>query len=137
VGWESALLWGAFGSFAVEGLDLYRALRRYGRLPWDGQIRISWRGYLTAEAVRMLIGAGLAVALSNAGQVSSAIGALAIGAGAPMVIERLAAGPVVEATQIEATQIEATQITLPLASDAALATDNKNLLRIQTEAENG
>jgi hypothetical protein len=68
-------LWGLFGGFAVEGLELYTAYQRYRRWPWQrpgggenstangadqelGEVGV-W-GYVVAEAIRLLIGAGLA-----------------------------------------------------------------------------
>ncbi len=63
-------LWGLFGGFAVEGLDLYTAVRRHGRWPWQsGKAKDAgpW-AYLIAELVRLAIGGGLAAAASASGQ---------------------------------------------------------------------
>ncbi|WP_051054332.1 hypothetical protein [Frankia sp. QA3] len=85
-------LWGLFGGFAVEGLDLYTAVRRSGRWPWrTGRPRAvgAW-AYLVAEVVRLAIGAGLAAAAGASGQVTTAFAAVAVGIAAPLVVERLA-----------------------------------------------
>ncbi|WP_462188490.1 MULTISPECIES: hypothetical protein [unclassified Frankia] len=85
-------LWGLFGGFAVEGLDLYTTVRRRGRWPWQtgkSQEAGPW-AYLVAELVRLAIGAGLAAAAGASGQVDTAFAALAVGVAAPLVVERLA-----------------------------------------------
>jgi hypothetical protein len=85
-------LWGLFGGFAVEGLELYTAWRRYGRWPWnspDSSEAGPW-GYAVAEVVRLLIGAGLAWAAAATGQISGPLGALGVGAAAPTIIGQMA-----------------------------------------------
>ncbi|WP_152989870.1 hypothetical protein [Frankia sp. ACN1ag] len=84
-------LWGLFGGFAVEGLDLYAAVRRHGRWPWQrGRSREAGpRAYLVAELVRLAIGAGLAAAAGTSGQITTPFAALAVGVAAPLVVERL------------------------------------------------
>jgi hypothetical protein len=88
----SAVLWGLFGGFAVEGLDLYGALRRRGCWPWGGPEprEVGIIGYAVAEAIRLIIGGGLAGAAAASGEVTSAAGALAVGVAAPLIVERLA-----------------------------------------------
>ncbi len=84
-------LWGLFGGFAVEGLDLYTAVRRHGRWPWQsGKPREAgpW-AYLIAELVRLAIGAGLALAAGASDQITTPFAALAVGVAAPLVVERL------------------------------------------------
>lgn len=91
-------LWGLFGGFAVEGLELYAALRRHGQWPWKlqappGPMRVpeaGLRGYAIAEMVRLLIGAGLACAAAETGQVAGPLGALGVGVAAPTIIGQLA-----------------------------------------------
>lgn len=86
-------LWGLFGGFAVEGLDLYTAVRRHNRWPWRTGTRRREAGpwaYLCAELIRLAIGAGLAGAAAASDQVTTPIAALAVGVAAPLVIERLA-----------------------------------------------
>jgi hypothetical protein len=97
-------LWGLFGGFAVEGLELYAAWQRYRRWPWQrpGDSEVSatngadqelgevgvW-GYIVAETIRLLIGAGLAWAAAATGQISGPLGALGVGAAAPTIIGQL------------------------------------------------
>ena len=63
VGVEAAI-WGLFGSFAVEGLELYDSLRRKGKWPWKVDLKtgkppeVGLHGYAVAETIRLLIGAG-------------------------------------------------------------------------------
>lgn len=97
-------LWGLFGGFAVEGLELYAACQRYRRWPWQrpsdsevsatngaeqelGEVGV-W-GYVVAETIRLLIGAGLAWAAAATGQISGPLGALGVGAAAPTIIGQL------------------------------------------------
>jgi hypothetical protein len=89
--WSEAALWGLFGSFAVEGLDLYGAVRRGGCWPWQtrGPREVGAAGYFVAELVRLLIGSGLACAFAESRQVTTAVGALAVGVAAPLIVERL------------------------------------------------
>jgi len=89
--WLDAALWGVFGSFAVEGLDLYTAVRRYGCWPWRvrGPREVGALGYVVAELIRLIIGGGLAWAAAASGQLTSAVGALAVGVAAPLIVERL------------------------------------------------
>jgi hypothetical protein len=90
-------LWGVFGGFAVEGLELYAAVQRYACWPWHvrrsghgGEVReAGWLGYVIAELVRLLIGGGLAWAASSTGYLTGSLGALAVGAAAPGVIGQL------------------------------------------------
>lgn len=90
--WLDAALWGAFGGFAVEGLELYTAVRRHGHWPWRvrGPREVGAPGYVVAELIRLIIGAGLAGAAEASGQITSAVGALAVGVAAPLIVERLA-----------------------------------------------
>ncbi|MEN3360365.1 MAG: hypothetical protein V7637_4347 [Mycobacteriales bacterium] len=86
------MLWGLFGGFAVEGLDLYGALRRRGCWPWGGPEprEVGIVGYAVAEAIRLIIGGGLAGAAATSSEVTSPAGALAVGVAAPLIVERLA-----------------------------------------------
>jgi hypothetical protein len=93
-----AAAWGLFGGFAVEGLDMYVALRRNRCWPWHVPNSPNPRdvpeagplGYVVAEIVRLLIGAGLAWAALSTGQVSGPLGAIGVGAAAPVIIGQLA-----------------------------------------------
>lgn len=90
--WIEAALWGLSGGFAVEGLDLYGAVRRRGCWPWraGGPREVGAVGYVVAEMIRLLIGSVLASALAESGQITTAFGALAVGVAAPLIVERLA-----------------------------------------------
>ena len=83
--WEAAV-WGIFGGVAVDGIELAKVIRAHrGRLPADVR---RW-AYWIAELLRLVIGGGLAVALNDAGQISGTFGALAVGAAAPLIAEKL------------------------------------------------
>jgi len=89
-GWQAAL-WGLFGGFALEGLDMRAAVRRYGTWPWcvaDSQGGGGPASHLIAELIRMFIGAGLAWATAASGQTSGPFAAVAVGVTAPLIIER-------------------------------------------------
>jgi hypothetical protein len=87
-----AALCGLFGSFAVEGLELYNSIRRKGRWPWqinpetEKPSEVGQRAYLVAELIRLLIGAGLAWACAATGQIDGPLGAVSVGAAAPFII---------------------------------------------------
>lgn len=83
---HSALLWGAFGSFIVEGLEFRNEVRRRA-----GQCPPEWKTAATALAVCVRIGsgAGLAVALYQSGQISGPLGALTVGVTMPMIVSRM------------------------------------------------
>jgi hypothetical protein len=85
-----AAVWGLFGGFAVEGLDLYTALRRRCCWPWRASgPEAGPVAYAVAETIRLIIGGGLAWAAADSGQITSPIGALAVGVAAPVIVERL------------------------------------------------
>lgn len=88
--------------FAVEGLDLYAAVRRHGCWPWRvrGPREVGAVGYVVAELIRLVIGSVLASALAESSQVTTAFGALAVGVAAPLIVERLTrAIPLTDAVQ--------------------------------------
>jgi hypothetical protein len=89
--WIEAALWGLFGGFAVEGLDLYGAVRRHGCWPWRarGPREVGAVGYFVAELIRLVIGGALALALAESSQVTTPFAALAVGVAAPIIVERL------------------------------------------------
>ncbi|MGH3670501.1 MAG: hypothetical protein ACRDSH_07675 [Pseudonocardiaceae bacterium] len=89
--WIEAALWGLSGGFAVEGLDLYGAVRRHGCWPWRarGPREVGAVGYFVAEMIRLVTGGILASALAESSQVTTAFGALAVGVAAPLIVERL------------------------------------------------
>ena len=87
--WELAG-WGLFGGFIVDGLEFWRDVRRNGGA-WPVYYR-SLAG-IVAEVIRLFAGAGLAIAFGKSGQVSGVIGAIAIGAAAPLIVEKLGQQP--------------------------------------------
>jgi hypothetical protein len=104
-----AALWGLFGGFAVEGLDLITALRRRG-WPWrvEGPPEAGPVGYAVAELIRLIIGGGVAWAVAASGQITGPAGALAVGAAAPLIVERLtSAVPLTEPAPVLAPSTDA------------------------------
>jgi len=85
--WWELGLGGLFGGFLVDGLEFWRLVRSIGGV-WPVQYRSF--AFVTAEIVRLIAGAGPAIAFGKSGQVTGAIGAVAIGAGAPLIVEKLA-----------------------------------------------
>ena len=119
--WFEAALWGLFGGFAVEGLDLYGAVRRRQCWPWQvrGPREVGAAGYVVAELVRLAIGSGLALALAQSEQITTAFGALAVGIAAPLIVERLTKSiPLTDSVQ-ETTAATA-DVGLPAASGSEL-----------------
>lgn len=101
------VLWGLFGGFSVEGLDLYTAIRGHRRWPWQRDPAKKEGGtgsaaddpevnepgaaaYLVAGLIRLVIGAGLALAAGASNQIDSPVAAIAVGVAAPLIFERLA-----------------------------------------------
>lgn len=83
--WEVAV-WGVFGGIAIDGIELVKVIRAHGgNLPPDVR---HWP-YWFAEFLRLAIGGGFAIALNDAGQINGAFGALAVGAAAPLIAEKL------------------------------------------------
>lgn len=121
--WIQAAQWGLFGGFAVEGLDLYGAVRRRGCWPWQarGPREVGAAGYLVAELVRLLIGSGLASAFAESRQVTTAFGALAVGVAAPLIVERLTqAIPLTDSTHDTTTAVTTDTWPLPTTSGSEL-----------------
>jgi hypothetical protein len=83
--WELAA-WGFIGGFVAEGLPLWRMVQQNNGV-WLPRYRT--RDFFIAETIRLLIGAILAVALGESGQVTGAIGALGVGIAAPAIIDKL------------------------------------------------
>jgi hypothetical protein len=86
--WEFAL-WGAFGGVAVEAVELLGATRRVGDLPWRVPGEVTARVMVLCTIVRLGLGAGLAVALGQAAQISGGVGAVAAGVAAPLILEQM------------------------------------------------
>jgi hypothetical protein len=82
--------WGLAGSLCVEGLELYARIRRTSGWSWRMPIPQGLAAYLISVAIRAGAGAVLAAAAGSSGQVAGVFGAFALGAAAPLVVERLA-----------------------------------------------
>ncbi|GIM90425.1 hypothetical protein [Paractinoplanes toevensis] len=82
-------LWGLFGGFAVEGLELSAVIRRTGRFPWKRRGGPGLAPFLVSVIIRFGVGAGLAAAVGSTGS-TSPLSALAVGVAAPLIIEKLA-----------------------------------------------
>ncbi|HEX4703325.1 MAG TPA: hypothetical protein VH352_14450 [Pseudonocardiaceae bacterium] len=87
-GWQLAL-YGLFGGFAITGWDLAKVIHAKGRWPWRVKGAPTMFPYWTAEAIRIVLGGGLAWTAAASGQVSTPIAAVAIGTAAPLIIERM------------------------------------------------
>lgn len=85
--WWALVLWGFAGGFAVDGIEIWKLVKANGGA-WPGSI--STIAFSVAEIIRLSVGAFLTVAFGEAGQVSGPVGALAIGAAAPLIVEKLA-----------------------------------------------
>ncbi len=120
--WTQAALWGLFGGFAVEGLDLYSAVRRRGRWPWQvpGPREVGAAGYFVAELVRLVIGSGLACGLATSGQITTAVGAITAGVAAPLLVERLAQAIPLTDDSVPDTAAVTPDKRLPTASESEL-----------------
>jgi hypothetical protein len=86
-----ALFWGLMGGLIVELLELYRAIRRTGGLPWqvDPDHEPHPPALLVAAVIRMVIGGLVAAAMAAAGQIAGGLGALTAGIAAPLIIDQL------------------------------------------------
>jgi len=91
--WVYAGLWGIAGGFVIEGFELYAVLRRHGCWPWQVKdapgVHAGPKLYAVAETIRLVSGGLLASAAAVSGQVSGALAAVALGVGAPVVVQRL------------------------------------------------
>ncbi|WP_414939682.1 hypothetical protein [Amycolatopsis sp. cmx-11-51] len=90
----AACVWGMGGGLVVEMLELYRAVRRAGGLPWrvDPDHEPHPPALLLAAFIRMGIGGVLAAAMASGGQIGGGLGALATGIAAPLLIDQLGQG---------------------------------------------
>lgn len=87
--WWAYLAWGAFGGALVEGLDFGAAIRRIGDWPWNAVKKLRATPYLTAIAVRLIMGGGLALAAGMSGLVSSPLAAVTLGIATPLMVSKL------------------------------------------------
>lgn len=83
-------LWGAFGGFAIEVVEILGAIKRLKRMPWKVPGELSLGGLITTVVIRLGLGTGLAMALATSGQISGALGAVASGVAAPFLLEQMA-----------------------------------------------
>jgi hypothetical protein len=81
--------WGLIGGLIVEALDLSGAIRREGTWPWRVRGEPKLGPYLAAVVLRVGAGAGLAAGLGGEGQLGGPLSALVVGAGAPLILERI------------------------------------------------
>jgi hypothetical protein len=86
--WEYAV-WGAFGGVAVEAIEILGAVKRTKGLPWNQPGEVTLGALLFTVLVRLGLGAGLAAALGEAGQISGGVGAVAAGVAAPLILEQM------------------------------------------------
>src|SRR5579872_5089869 len=86
---QTAFIWGVLGGFAAIGLEFSSDMRRnHGALlKKHGRI-----GFWLGEAVRVVIGGIVAMALADAQQINGRLGALAAGIAAPLIVARLSQG---------------------------------------------
>ena len=84
--WWEAASWGLFGGFIVDGLELYGVVRRNAGI-WPSDCRSL--AFVVVEVIRLVTGAGLAMAFSESGQISGAVGAIMIGVAAPLIVEKM------------------------------------------------
>jgi hypothetical protein len=83
--------WGVGGGLIVEFLELYRAVRRAGGLPWqvDPDHEPHPPALALAALIRMAIGGVIAAAMASGGEIGGGLGALAAGVAAPLIIDQL------------------------------------------------
>jgi hypothetical protein len=84
------MLWGLFGGALVAGLDFVAVVTRIGDWPWKARKKLRPGPYVVATAVRIALGAGLAVAAGQSGMVTNALAAVTLGIATPLVVEKLA-----------------------------------------------
>ncbi|MCF6475891.1 hypothetical protein FAF44_47275 [Nonomuraea sp. MG754425] len=86
----AAALWGMVGGLCVEGLELHARIRRARSWSWRRPIPQGLSAYVTSVVIRVGIGAALAAAGSQSGQIQGAFAALGLGVAAPLVVEKVA-----------------------------------------------
>ncbi len=102
--WYELFLWGLFGGFTVDGLEMWKIVKQ-NRGNWPKECLTL--GYFTAEFIRLICGAGLAYAFGATSQVNGPLGAIAIGVTTPLIVEKFAAKlPIIPQPIIEETQGE-------------------------------
>jgi hypothetical protein len=102
VGWALTAFWGLFGGTLVAGLDFIAVVGRIGDWPWKTRKKLRAGPYVAATLVRLMLGAGLAVAVGQSGLALNALSAVMIGVATPLIVEKLArAGTELAARGIE------------------------------------
>jgi hypothetical protein len=89
VGSVAAALWGLFGGMLVAGLDFVAVIGRIGDWPWRSHKKLRAGPYVAATLVRLLLGAGLALAAAQSGLVLNALSAVTVGIVTPLIVEKL------------------------------------------------
>lgn len=85
-----AAAWGLFGVAALEGLDFAGAARTSGTWPWKAGAGFGVGPYVLSIVIRAGVAGGFTAAAVSAGQISTAIGAIAIGIASPLVLQQMA-----------------------------------------------
>lgn len=86
--WECAL-WGLAGAAAVEGAEIFNAIRRTYELPWRHKQGPAARPFLLSVVIRLGLGVLLATVLGASAQLGGPLGAFVSGLAAPMLIEKM------------------------------------------------
>lgn len=90
MGWVATACWGLFGGALVAGLDFIAVVGRIGDWPWRARKKLRAGPYVAATFVRLLLGAGLALAAGESGLVTSPLSAITVGVATPLIVEKLA-----------------------------------------------
>ena len=93
MGLIAACLWGLCGAAAVEGLDLYKAIRRIKGYPWRHPDEVPLGPYLLSVVIRVGLGVVVAGVCAASSQIGGPAGALAAGYASPKLLEQLARLP--------------------------------------------
>ena len=82
-------LWGLFGGFASESRDFIRIARSDSMWPWTLNGNPDPKPYIVSIALRLILSGGLAWGAGISNQISGPFAAIAIGVGAPLILEQL------------------------------------------------
>ena len=88
IGIEFAL-WGAAGSFAVDGFEITTDVKKLARWPWGAPGRPGVKASIGALVIRAAISGLVATASGMNHTVNGVFGAFAAGVAAPVIIEKL------------------------------------------------
>ncbi|WP_369379439.1 hypothetical protein [Streptomyces sp. cg36] len=95
-----ACVWGLLGAGALEAHQLRGDIARVRNLPWRVRGELPLGAYLTALALRLALGVGLAAVFGASGQAGGPVGVMAVGIAAPTVVEQLAGRRLAEAPSV-------------------------------------